>query len=268
MHTKEHTQTISRIAPTPTGYLHKGNAFNFIYTNHLVRQQNGKLILRIDDLDKVRTKDEFIDDIFETLSWLGITCDEGPKDRTDFWENYSQAKRSKIYEAVALSLYEKKQAYACTCSRTQIQKQNPFGHYPGFCRTKNIPFILGENALRLNVEFHDNDLFDFVIWRRDNIPAYNLVSLVDDITMGVNLIVRGEDLDIATKNQKALAQACGYQEFLDCEFVHHPLLTGDDHEKLSKSLEATSIKQLRQEGLKVRDLYQEASDFFGLNLTF
>lgn len=269
MHKKENTllksnQTVARIAPTPSGYLHMGNAFNFIYTNHLIQKAGGKLILRIDDLDKNRTRNEYIDDIFETLNWLGINYKEGPQNTADFWSHYSQAKRTKQYETLALNLYKKGLAYACTCSRTEVRKENPSGLYTGRCRDKNIPFELGKTALRLKTESFTKPLYDFIIWRKDNIPAYHLVSLMDDVNMGVNLIVRGKDLIDSTEAQKILAEKAGLSSFLKAEFIHHDILRGESGEKLSKSDGAHSLKAMRESGMTANEVYNKAEKFFGI----
>lgn len=259
-------QIVSRLAPTPSGFLHIGNALNFIYTQHLVKQRRGTLLLRIDDLDKIRTRNEYVDDIFSNLDWLGIHVENQPKDTDDFWKNHSQASRTETYKTFALSLYERGLAYACDCSRTGVRKLNPSGQYTGYCRDRNLPFEFGETALRLKTEATSKPLCDFVIWRRDNIPAYHLVSVLDDIKLGVNLIVRGQELFDSTEAQKILAQKSGLDDFLKIEFVHHPVIKGIDGEKLSKSAHAYSLKEMRTAGVTADEIYRRAEEFFGMKL--
>lgn len=259
-------QIVSRIAPTPSGFLHIGNALNFIFTQHLVKQKHGKLLLRIDDLDKIRTRNEYVDDIFENLDWLGIQVVDGPKNTDDFWKNHSQASRTELYKEFAMSLYERRLAYACDCSRTDVRKLNPSGQYTGHCRDRNLPFEFGQTALRLKTEATSKPLCDFVIWRRDNIPAYHVVSVLDDIRLGVNLIVRGQELFDSSEAQKILAQKSGLDEFLKIEFVHHPVIKGVDGEKLSKSANAYSLKEMRATGVTADEIYRRAEEFFGMKL--
>lgn len=256
---------ISRIAPTPSSYLHIGNAINFLLTWVLIKKANGQLLLRIDDLDQARTKNEFIEDIFAALSWLNLDYDSGPKNTRDFLANHSQSKRKKRYWQMAEKLLDEKKAYVCKCSRREIKKSSPHQIYPGTCRKKKLTYQKNKTAIRfLRTEKSQQDqLGDFVIWRKEDQPAYQLVSVVDDIDMGVNLIVRGEDLYDSTLAQKDLANALGFENFQNITFFHHPLLQDENGNKLSKSLNSTALKALRKKNTSPVLVYQKMADFFG-----
>lgn len=232
----------TRIAPTPSGYLHIGNLANFLLIEQLAK--GGTLILRIDDCDGTRTRPEFVEDIFVTLHWLGIRWQEGPRDAADFSQNFSQTARKDHYFKKLDAL--KGKIYACACSRKEVD-----GVYQGTCREKGIEFEAGKHALRLRVE--DPSLAkkfgDVVLWRKDGGPAYQWVSVIDDLEMKVNLIVRGEDLHDSSELQKYIARFVSPDGFDQVRFIHHPLLTAEDGKKLSKSQQAESVQDLIKQGV-------------------
>lgn len=233
----------TRIAPTPSGYLHLGNLANFLLIEKLAGEQNATVSLRIDDCDGTRTRREFVDHIFGTLHWLGIRWSEGPKNTEDFYANHSQvARKAHYFERLkALAPY----AYACNCSRKDIA-----GVYQGTCREKHLPFEPGKTAIRLHV--NDARLAaefgDVVLWRKDDGPAYQWVSVVDDLEMGINLIVRGEDLRESSALQAYIAELVQPGGFRGVQMIHHPLLLDETGKKLSKSLGATSVLAIREAG--------------------
>lgn len=252
-------QIRSRLAPTPSGHLHLGNAVNFLHTWLRVRKAGGVLKLRIDDLDSNRCRPEYIEDIFRQLDWLGLDWDEGPSGPEDFHRHHSQRLRRERYREMVDSLRESDSLFACTCSRKEIQQRSPSGLYPGTCRhLGHRP--TAAHALRLLVESGagfstggqpldlSRALGDFVIWRRDDQPAYQLASLVDDLDDRINLLVRGEDLQISSAAQLYLAAKLGRDEFARATFIHHPLLLGGDGRKLSKSDNALSLAILQARG--------------------
>ena len=247
---------ISRLAPTPSGYLHAGNAVNFLLTHELVRRHHGHLYLRIDDLDRERVRPRYIDNVFATLDWLGIRCDSGPADAADFTAHHSQHLRLDRYHALLARLAATPGlVYACTCSRAQVAAAaGPTGCYPGTCRDRSLPLSTPDASWRVHVPDGTRVTFsdallgsveldlaatvgDFVIRRRDGLPAYHVASLADDVAMGMTLIVRGEDLLPSTAAQLWLAQQAGApcDAFPRVQFWHHPLLTTPDGHKLSKS---------------------------------
>lgn len=266
----------SRLAPTPSGFLHLGNAVNFIRTWLLVRQGGGSLKLRIDDLDSERCRPEYIEDIFRQLDWLGLDWDEGPTGPDDFRRRHSQHLRLERYRETAELLAAKARVFACTCSRKEIRQGSGDGLYPGTCRGKGHR-PAEAHAMRIAVDQGtlvevgrraiplDRQLGDFVIWRRDDLPAYQLASLVDDLDDRINLIVRGEDLRLSTAAQLFLAACLERQDFVRADFIHHLLLPGDDGRKLSKSDNALSLAILRERGARPLLAYRAAALQLGLD---
>lgn len=283
---------VSRIAPTPSGFLHIGNAFSFVLTWLLVRKASGKLMLRIDDMDAARKRPEYVEDIFRTLEWLGLDYDLGPQGPDDFERNFSQRHRLELYHSV---LEDLKQVpgllYACRCSRREIQHKSTNGIYPGTCRRENLPFDNQNSAIRLNmpeqavVSYFEllskkevrqplgQQMGDFVLWRKNGLPAYQLFSLVDDMDFGINLLVRGNDLCESTGAQLYLAE-CIFRkgqifrkeagDFMNAGFLHHPLLLNSQGEKLSKSKGATSLLEMRIAGKGPEEIYARVARFIGL----
>jgi len=230
----------SRFAPTPSGFLHLGNAYNFLLTQKFAKERQGKIFLRIDDLDATRTRDEYLIDIFESLDWLGLKYDSGPKDLDDFKTNFSQTLKTAHYHDQMANLDG---LFTCVCTRSEIKKLSPDGIYPGTCRGEQLRFIGGENCIRYTYDSADN-LKDFVIWRKEDLPSYQLVSTVEDIEHGINFVVRGLDLIGSSKVQKHLIKQ--FSPDHEITFLHHPLITENDGTKLSKSEGAYSLKSMRE----------------------
>ncbi len=266
----------SRIAPTPSGLLHLGNAVNFILTWLMVRKAGGTLRLRIDDADCLRAKPEYLEDIFLQLDWLKITWDEGPAGPDDFRCRFSQQLRQERYRAFMDELGRRGYLYPCGCSRSKIRKFAVDGVYPGFCRDRSGAPVPGE-AQRVRVP--EGSVFrvegqevalcqamgDFVLWRKEDLPAYQLVSLVDDLDDRINLIVRGQDLLPSTAAQLFLAGLHGDNSFAETSFLHHPLVLGEDGRKLSKSDNALSLAALREGGGSRALVYQAVARQAGLD---
>ena len=265
----------SRIAPTPSGLLHLGNAVNFILTWLMVRKAGGTLRLRIDDADCLRAKPEYLEDIFRQLDWLKITWDEGPTGPDDFRSRFSQQLRQERYRSFLAELGRLGHLYPCNCSRSTIRQLAPDGVYPGFCRDRAGAFMAGE-AQRVRVPEGSvfrvegqevalcNTMGDFVLWRKEDLPAYQLVSLVDDLDDRINLIVRGQDLLPSTAAQLFLAGLHGNNFFAETTFLHHPLVLGEDGRKLSKSDNALSLAALREKKLSPVPVYQEVARQVGI----
>ncbi|WP_242921082.1 glutamate--tRNA ligase family protein [Pontibacter liquoris] len=263
----------TRIAPTPSGYLHLGNALSFALTWALARQQNGIVALRIDDLDNTRFRPAYLHDIFDTLQFLGLDYDEGPRDAEDFTRHYSQLQRLPYYNALLNQLVEQGLVYACTCSRSQIAALSPAGHYTRTCLARQLPLSTPGAAWRLHIPaetviaFHDlllgncaiplaEQMPDFVVRRKDGFPAYQVASLCDDLQMGVNLVVRGQDLLPSTAAQVHLAQCTGATAFTSMAFLHHPILHEPGGNKLSKSHDSLSVSELRRQGKTAADVWR------------
>ncbi|MEM8897422.1 MAG: glutamate--tRNA ligase family protein [Bacteroidota bacterium] len=249
-------ETVSRIAPTPSGYLHIGNAFNFLFTWLVCNKQHGKLILRIDDLDQARIRPEYLQDVFRTIDWLGITVDEGPSGPDDYLSNYSQVHRLALYEEAIQRI--KDQLFPCAYSRKQIQATSSDGQYPIEFRDQGISMetegvawrILTPDSHKISWTDHvigevEVSLFDhmrdFVVRKKDGMASYQIASLIDDLQLGVTCICRGEDLLHSTAAQLYLASLLKRKEFSQTYFYHHHLLTDNVGEKLSKSHASLSM---------------------------
>ena len=333
----------SRIAPTPSGFLHVGNVYNFLLTYLFTRAFGGKLYLRIDDYDLPRYRRQYVENIFRVLDMLGIDFDGGPSGVGEFETKFSSKFRLGAYTNALKKIEQKGVCYACECSHSM---KNSFknGIYMRVCAEKNLKFKKDETAMRLStidgaqilvgqilINFDalgrgsggeaslagrlcgneqttqngtanglknsanlcDSDgekpggekfnlsaagnlsesflnsanldvlnltdettfetekfsqtqsvnlaqiLGDFVVWKKDDTPAYNLASLVDDEILGVNLLVRGEDLLACSAAQKYEAQILGY-DFAGANFIHHGLLAHGG-KKLSKSSRAPAV---------------------------
>ncbi|BDD09892.1 glutamyl-Q tRNA(Asp) synthetase [Fulvitalea axinellae] len=272
--------TVGRIAPTPSGFLHVGNAYSFVLTWLLVRSSGGELILRVDDIDTARYRREYLEDIFETLDWLGLDMDKGPSSVREFEEKYSQSLRLDEYGEALQTLKNEGRIFPCGCSRKRIKEDSVDGQYPGTCREKTVGFdnsqtawrvktedrgILVEDAVsgELSVNLHEK-MRDFVVRKKDGMPAYQLVSLVDDIREGVNLVVRGADLLESTAAQLFLAEILALDSFREASFYHHPLLLDASGEKLSKSQGSLSLKYIRENGGTAKSVFGKAAKSLGL----
>lgn len=257
------SEIISRLAPTPSGYLHLGNAFNFLLTWLWTRHLRGTLWLRIDDHDRARSRPEFIADIFETLDWLGLDWDRGPRDQVEFQQSFSQGDRYQEYFRL-LDQLPSARNFACGCSRKEIHAASPDGRYPGTCRKAGRDFEPGRTSLRFltGPDLAETPLRDFILWRRDNQPAYQLVSVAEDIKMETNLIIRGEDLYWSSRAQLALSQALEVNSFRQARFYHHPLVKNEQG-KLSKSLGSWSLREVRRRH-PPGWVYRRFADFAGL----
>lgn len=238
---------VTRIAPTPSGFLHPGNAVNFVLTSWLAKQHRGRLLLRIDDMDAARVRPEYVDDVFRVIEWLGLDVDAGPSDAEQFRRDFSMGHRTDYYRLAVGELASAGAAvFACRCSRRDLAG-HAAGRYPGSCRDADLAWIGGETALRvavpapcpISVAGREVDLAaamgDFVVWRRDDLPAYQLASVIEDRDLGVNAVVRGLDLLPSTAAQLFLAPMLGAGTLASADFRHHGLIDGAPGVKLSKS---------------------------------
>ena len=262
-----------RIAPSPTGFLHLGHARTFWIAQERARQAGGALVLRVEDIDSARCKPEFSGALLEDLRWFGLEWDEGPDCGGPFGP-YVQSARHAVYLSVLERLREGGFVYPCRCSRRDVLSalgaphtgdEEP--HYPGLCRPKEIPFLappgltdvhwrfrvpigqrmsFTDGALGVQAAVAGVDFGDFVVWRRDGVPAYQLAVAADDAAMGITEVVRGEDLLLSTFRQLLLYQAL---RITPPSFHHTPLLadpaTGI---RLAKRHDALSLRQLRDKG--------------------
>lgn len=255
----EFTRTVTaqsrfRLAPTPSGFLHQGNAINFVL-NWLAAKWNtetAKIYLRIDDLDTGRTRPEYLEDIFATLSSLQIDWDEAP---------IYQSANLPFYHAVLDRLRERDMLFACRKSRQELEL---FGNvYPPEFRDQGLSLDASDVAWRIKTP-PGFVLQDFVVRRRDGIPAYQVASFADDLCSGITHIIRGEDLKPSTAAQQLLAKVLSEDKFLKINFLHHPLVLGERGEKLSKSAGSTSLKSGRDNGAGVQAVFQQLTQWLGL----
>jgi glutamyl-tRNA synthetase len=238
---------ITRLAPTPSGYLHLGNCVNFQLIGWFAEQHSAEVILRIDDMDADRYRREYVDDIFRVLDWLQIGWTIGPDTPQQFEDAYSTRLRREYYlrqldDAAQASLV----TYACECSRSDLRSVQS-NTCVNDCRAKGVELETGRTALRVHVPpgtvvgvgTVDVDLAeavgDYVVWRRDGSPAYHLVSVIEDRDGGVTHVIRGEDLIESTAAQLFLARGLQASAVLDAQFLHHHLLRDSAGHKLSKS---------------------------------
>ena len=230
-----------RLAPTPSGLLHLGNALNFTL-NWLAAKavetdlssSAAALLLRIDDLDTDRKRPAYEQDLFETLDWLKLDWD-GPA--------IYQSDRLSSYFEVLDRLRASDLLFACQKSRKDLE---PFGGgYPTEFREQNLSLDASDVAWRIKTP-PGFALPDFVVRRRDGIPAYQVASFADDLNLGMTHIIRGADLVDSTAAQRYLATVLSEDKFLKIKFLHHPLILGETGEKLSKSAGSAALSAWRQ----------------------
>jgi glutamyl/glutaminyl-tRNA synthetase len=269
----------TRIAPTPSGFLHIGNVLSFVITASLAEKTGASVLLRIDDLDRDRADKKYVLDIFDTLQFLSIPWNEGPRELSEYEKEYAQFHRMPLYSKMLQELRDGGHVFGCDCSRSVL---SGYTTYPGTCRNKNIP--LDSNDINWRLRTNDKQIAvktgsgiryesmpaamqDFVIRKKDGFPAYQLASVCDDIYFGVDLVVRGEDLLPSTIAQLYLASLLADNHFADTTFYHHPLLMEDAQSKLSKSAGATSVQFLRAQGKTPADIYTIIANRVGIQGT-
>lgn len=246
----------TRIAPTPSGYLHVGNLYNFLLTQRVADEIGAELLLRIDDLDAFRMRDEYVEDVFRCLHWLGIEWTGIPQDMVQYRDLADTPGRiDRYYDRLETMIAAGLPAFVCRCSRRDLSRDATCEHG---CASKALKLVAGKTAIRVQVpEQHaalKAAMGDFIVWRREDLPAYQLQSLIDDVDMGITHIVRGEDLLDSTLAQQYLSQFIEGSRFSDIRFFHHGLVTGDHGQKLSKS-QGTELLDLTPELLTdLRDM--------------
>lgn len=260
-----------RLAPSPTGLLHLGHARTFWIAAQRAKERNGTLILRNEDLDPQRSHPEFVEAMLEDLQWLGMSWNEGPGCGGPY-APYSQSERRGFYLEAWRQLRDGRFIYPCTCSRKDLAMATAAPHdaddepiYPGHCRSRTDAVNFDEPAgvnWRFRVpngeiiRFDDlhfgtqsfvagGDFGDFVLWRRDDIPAYQLAVVVDDAAMKITEVVRGADLLKSTARQILLYRALG---LAPPDFYHCNLLSDSAGVRLAKRHDALSIRALRKAG--------------------
>ncbi|MBT8764245.1 glutamate--tRNA ligase [Desulfohalobiaceae bacterium Ax17] len=252
------TKVITRFAPSPTGYLHIGGARTALFNWLLARKNGGEFILRIEDTDLERSREEMTQAILDAMDWLGLDYDQGP---------YFQSQRLDLYREYIQKLVDTGQAYYCQCTPEEVDAMREEARakglkpkYNGRCREKNLGpgpgrVIRLKAPLAGQTAFHDlvkgpiavnnEELDDFVLQRADGTPTYNLAVVVDDATMGVTHVLRGDDHINNTPKQILIYRALELNVPL---FGHVPMILGPDKKKLSKRHGATSVMKYKEMG--------------------
>ena len=267
---------LGRLAPSPTGLLHLGHAATFLIAHDRARAANGQMLLRIDDLDPQRSREQFVDAARNDLHWLGLT----------WYAELRQSRRLPLYRAALDRLLHQGLAYPCTCSRRDLQQgallaiNAPHGDadepvYNGRCRPAfaaqnvqlhshtNYRFLVLDNE---RITFTDencgpqqftagcsprSDFGDFLLWRKDGLPSYQLACAVDDAATGITEVVRGRDLLRSTARQILLQRAL---RLPTPRYFHTDLLLDDAGQRLSKRNGALSLRAQREAGISALDL--------------
>jgi len=264
-----------RFAPSPTGDLHVGNIRTALFDWAYARHTGGQFIFRIEDTDRERVTDEYIQAAIDTLKWLGLTWDEGPEVGGPYGP-YLQSQRLDIYAEWAEKFLAQGDAYYCYCSSEELEerreaqrKANVAPGYDGKCRTiaaEDLARYTAEgrkpvlrmrmpdgsttftDSIRGEVTFDHNFVPDFVLVRGDGSPLYTLAVAVDDVLMKVTHVLRGEDLLSSTPRQIRVYQAMGVKPEDYPTFAHLPFVMGQDNAKLSKRNGEVSIAWYRDRG--------------------
>ncbi len=262
-----------RIAPSPTGLLHLGHARTFWTAYQRAKDAGGALVFRNEDLDPYRSRPDFVSSMFEDLRWFGIDWQEGP-DVGGAFGSYDQSHRRELYLKAWRELVERGFVYPCSCSRKDLQQSASAPHelphapddepvYPGTCRERRVN---ADSPAGLNwrfrvpdgevIRFTDGhfgpqefvagrDFGDFVVWRRDDVPAYQLAVVTDDESMRITEVVRGADLLRSTARQILLQRALGLPPV---SYAHCDLIVDEQGTRLAKRHNALSLRALREAG--------------------
>ncbi len=265
-------ETTVRFAPSPTGHLHIGNIRTAILNWLFAKNTGGKFILRIEDTDLKRSADEYIDQIYEDLKWLGLMWDEGP-DIGGTHQFYRQSERLSIYKEYSQKLLDEGKAYYCFCTPeeleqmrkesltrgetiqynqrcvhlTEQQKQAFFeqGRRPAIRFKVPKREIIFNDLVKGELLFDSENIGDFVIMRAEGIPTYNFAAVADDGLMEITHVIRGDDHVSNTPKQILLYEALGFNL---PKFAHIPMILGSDRTRLSKRHGAISIDYYRYRG--------------------
>jgi glutamyl/glutaminyl-tRNA synthetase len=272
-----------RIAPSPTGFLHAGHAMTFWSAQERARTNAGTMILRIEDLDPQRCRPEFRDAIVEDLAWFGLEWNEGP-DKGGPNAPYRQSERISFYLAAWRKLRDSGFIYPCRCSRKDVLQAALAPHdedeepiYPGTCRpersSKGEPTTavasdpsgvhwrfrvpdgeelrFTDGRLGEQSSIAGTDFGDFVVWRKDGVPSYQLAVVVDDAAMGITEVVRGKDLLTSTFRQLLLYRAL---DEIAPQFFHSPLITDESGKRLAKRQASLGLRALREAGVTPNEI--------------
>jgi glutamyl-tRNA synthetase len=270
-------QLVGRLAPSPTGAQHVGNARTYLLAWLSMRSRGGRLILRIEDIDSPRVKAGADRQALDDLRWLGLDWDEGP-DVGGPHGPYVQTECLELYDDALRRLQQAERVYPCTCTRSDVEAAASAPHagqegpvYPGTCAGRSVAdarrlgdktFCWRFRASRVRREFSDRvagvqsctvseELGDFVVGRGGGLPAYQLAVVVDDRRMGVTEVMRGDDLLPSTFRQLDLYESFGWAP---PAFAHVPLVIGPDGRRLAKRHGDTRLSTLRAAGVRPQKL--------------
>lgn len=262
----------SRLAPSPTGALHIGNVRTLLLAWLSARSAGGAVILRVEDIDRARCRPEHSERMLDDLRWLGLHPDEGPGVGGQY-APYEQSARYPAYRGALDRLIASGHAYACTCSRADLAQSASAPHgpdglvYPGTCRGRYASAAEARMASRRPMAWRFNastlparpwnDAFrpdvpmpvavdDFVLWRSDDVPSYQLAVAVDDMAMAVSEVVRGDDLITSTPRQLALIDVLGGRA---PEYMHVPLVLDVSGHRMAKRDGSLTVAALRSAGV-------------------
>ncbi len=263
-----------RFAPSPTGYLHIGGLRTALYNYLFAKNKNGKLILRIEDTDRKRFVEGAVENLIDTLSWAGISFDEGPNVGGESGP-YLQSERLQIYKELVEKLVAEQKAYYCFCTPERLEQLReeqqklklPQAKYDKHCLSlskseideklnSNIPYVIRLNVkpdqkvifndvIRETVEFDTNNIDDQVLLKSDGYPTYHLANVVDDHLMGITHVIRGEEWLSSTPKHIILYDYFGWEKPV---FAHLPLLLNPDKSKLSKRQGDVAVEDYREKG--------------------
>jgi glutamyl-tRNA synthetase/glutamyl-Q tRNA(Asp) synthetase len=249
---------LTRFAPAPTGHLHLGHVVNALQVWGAARDRDGRVLLRIEDHDRQRSKPECEQSILEDLQWLGFAHD-GAMTR--------QSERDLLYRKALRSLVDRELVYGCTCTRNEIQGE----HYPNRCRDRGLPLDEGV-GWRVRIEPGTETFFDELLGPQEQEPSrqcgdllvrdrngnwtYQFAVTVDDYLQGVTDVIRGVDLLASTGRQIRLARLLG--RTVPPRFWHHPLVMKSPAQKLSKSAGDTGVRDLRAAGWSAEAVLEKA----------
>ncbi|MBI4252878.1 glutamate--tRNA ligase [Candidatus Uhrbacteria bacterium] len=262
----------TRMAPSPTGFLHIGTARTALFNYLFARKHGGRFVLRIEDTDKDRSRREFEADIIEGLHWLGIHWDEGP-DVGGPHGPYRQSERITIYKKYLMQLYEQDLVYSCYCTQEELERERELQmlakqppRYSGICRglsdakrktlegqgrTSVLRFKTPQRVvsiadlIRGDITFDTATLDDMIIAKNIETPLFNFAVVIDDFLMNITHVIRGEDHISNTPKQLLLGESLGFSAPL---FGHLPLILNTDRTKLSKRQNKVSLLEYKNEG--------------------
>ena len=258
----------TRYAPSPTGFMHVGNLRTALYEYLVAKSQNGKFVLRIEDTDRERLVEGAVDVIYDTMKLAGLKHDEGPDIGGDFGP-YVQSERKDMYLPYAEQLIKEGKAYRCFCTKERLEKlqDSVGGGYDRHCRNlpqeeidrllaEGTPYVIRQkmpiegsttftDAVFGEITVDNSELQDQILIKTDGYPTYNFANVIDDHLMGITHVVRGNEYLSSAPKYNRIYEAFGWEIPV---YVHCPLITNEEHQKLSKRSGHSSYEDLLNQG--------------------